>query len=84
MRKPLRVFNIFGGKKEKSENGDEAPSKVRQAFSFCIPIFSVVLCCFAVYVAPNYFVREYFLSFVLFCLFYSDMRIIEPGRIGNN
>lgn len=47
MRKPLRVFNIFGGKKEKSENGDEAPSKVRQGFAFCIPIFSVVLCCFA-------------------------------------
>jgi len=27
MRKPLRVLNLFGGKKEKSENGDEAPSK---------------------------------------------------------
>lgn len=49
-------------------------------FLFLVLYFVVLL----VYVAPNYFVREYFLSFVLFCLFYSDMRIIKPGRIGNN
>jgi hypothetical protein len=26
--RPFRVYSLFGGKKDKDENGDEAPSKV--------------------------------------------------------
>jgi hypothetical protein len=32
----FRVYSLFGGKKEKDENGDEAPSKVRKLLTFAL------------------------------------------------